>query len=107
MHRNRVSLCIKRQTGGRPAWLNRDLYLELRDKKGEFVTFGRRDKPCRRRKRLLRGYTGRKIRRAKTQLEINLTTAIIDNKNVSINTSATKGLRRTSISNLHWMQGKI
>lgn len=43
-----------------------------------------------------------KITRAKTQLELNLATAIKDNKSVSINTSATKGwLRRISI--FYWI----
>lgn len=44
----------------------------------------------------------KKIRRAKVQLDLNLATAVKDQKNVSINALATKGgLRRASI--LYWM----
>lgn len=50
MHRNEMSLYVKRKTG----------LVEQRDKKGEFVTFGRRDEQSRRSKRFFRGCTGRK-----------------------------------------------
>ncbi|KAF1590602.1 UNVERIFIED_CONTAM: hypothetical protein FQV16_0005669, partial [Eudyptes robustus] len=75
-----VSMCQKTShQGRRPAWLNRELWLELRKKrrvhdlwnKGQATQHDYKDvvRLCR-----------EKIRRAKAQLELNLATAIKDNK---------------------------
>ena len=83
--------------------MNGELWLQLRNKrrvydlwkKGQATQEDYRDvvRLCR-----------EKIRRVKAQLELNVGTAVKDNKNVSINTLATKGeLRRISI--LYWMRG--
>ncbi|KAK4820378.1 hypothetical protein QYF61_025454 [Mycteria americana] len=49
-----VPMCRKTsQWGRRAAWLNRELWVELREKKGEFMTFGRRGRQLRRTTRML------------------------------------------------------
>ncbi|KAK4832410.1 hypothetical protein QYF61_022545 [Mycteria americana] len=59
----------------RPAWLNRELWLELR-KKGRVYHVWKKGEDCKDVMRLCR----EKIRRAKAQLELNPATAVKDNK---------------------------
>ncbi|KAF1425232.1 hypothetical protein FQV24_0000448, partial [Spheniscus mendiculus] len=47
-----VPICQKMRQQGRPAWMNRELWLELRRKKREFMTFGRRGRQLRRTTRM-------------------------------------------------------
>ncbi|KAK4832377.1 hypothetical protein QYF61_022232 [Mycteria americana] len=76
--------------GRRPAWLNRELWLELREKKRVDDLWKKGQATQENYKDVMRLCT-EKIRRAKAQLELNLATAILKTiKNVSINTSATK-----------------
>lgn len=72
-------------------------------KKGELMTFGRRGRQFMKTNavRLCR----EKIRRPKAQLELNLSTAVKNNKNVSINILVTKGgLKRLSILYCMWWE---
>ena len=86
-----VPMCQKmRHQGKRPGWLNRELWLLLREKrrnyglwrKGQATQEGYKDvvRLCR-----------EKIPRAKAQVEIHLAPAVIDNRNVSTKILGTKG----------------
>ncbi|KAK4823271.1 LOW QUALITY PROTEIN: hypothetical protein QYF61_000366 [Mycteria americana] len=87
--------------GRRLAWLNRELWLELRGKRRVYDLWRKGQATQEDYKDVVR-LCREKIRGAKARLELDLATATI--KKVSINTLATKGgLRRISI--LYWMQG--
>ncbi|GAB0210066.1 hypothetical protein GRJ2_003472400 [Grus japonensis] len=101
-----VPMCQKtsQQERRRLSWLNRELCLELRKKRRVYGLWKKGQATQEDYKDVMR-LCREKIRKAKAQLELNLATAVKDNKNVSINTLATKGgLRRLSI--LYWMRGK-
>ncbi|KAK4806242.1 LOW QUALITY PROTEIN: hypothetical protein QYF61_013386 [Mycteria americana] len=74
---------LKRRTswrGRRPAWLNRELWLELRKKKRVYDLWKKGQATQEDYKDVMR--LGReKIRRAKVKLELNLATEVKDNKN--------------------------
>ncbi|KAK4824299.1 LOW QUALITY PROTEIN: hypothetical protein QYF61_013044 [Mycteria americana] len=75
-----VSMCQKMsRRGRRPAWLNRELWLELR-KKRRVYDLWRKGQATQEDYMHVMGLCRKKIRRAKTQLELNLATAVKDNK---------------------------
>ena len=86
----------------RQVLLNRDLWLELRNKRKVYGLWNRGQathEDCKYIVKLCR----EKIRKAKSQLELNLATKVKDTINISINTSAVRGgLERISIP--CWMQ---
>ncbi|KFQ22405.1 hypothetical protein N332_14875, partial [Mesitornis unicolor] len=75
-----VPVCRKMsQQGRRPAWMNRELWVELREKKRVYGLWKKgqaTQEAYRATVRLCR----EKIRRAKAQLELNLASAVKDNK---------------------------
>ena len=85
----------------RPAWLNRKLWLELRKKKRVYDLWKKGQATQADYKDVMK-LCGEKIRRAKAQLELNLATAVKDNKKCFYNYTNNK--RRISI--LYWMQGE-
>lgn len=103
--RIKSSLYIKRWVGGekqQPGQAKSFAGGQEKMSRGFSLPFGRRE--LRRTTWLFWGFK-EKIRRAEVQLELNLSTAVKDNKNISINTAPTKRrLRRISI--LYWMQGE-
>jgi len=76
-----VPMCRKISSQGRrPAWLNKDLWLELRKKKkGVYDLWKKGQAPQQDYKDVMR-LCREKIRRAKAQLKLNLATATKDNK---------------------------
>ncbi|KAK4830657.1 hypothetical protein QYF61_012537 [Mycteria americana] len=73
-------MCQKTSQRGRPpAWLNRELWLELRKKKGVYDLWKKGQATQEDYKDVVR-LCREKIRRAKAQLELSLATAIKDNK---------------------------
>ena len=100
-----IPMCRKMNRWGRRlAWLNRELWLELK-KKRRVYDLWKKGQATQEDYRAVVRLCREKIRRVKAHLELNLATAVKDNKNVSINTLATKGeLRRISI--LYWMWGE-
>lgn len=88
----------------RPGGLNRELWLELRSRRGVCELWKKGQATLEEYKDALE-LRMEKIRRANAQLELSLTAAVKGNKRASTNVSATKGgLRR--ISTLLWMQGE-
>ncbi|KFQ28363.1 hypothetical protein N332_04074, partial [Mesitornis unicolor] len=76
-----VPVCRKMsQRGRRPAWLNRELWLKLRKKKRVYNLWKKREATQKDYKVAMR-LCREKIRRAKVQLELNLASAVKDNKN--------------------------
>ncbi|KAK4832555.1 LOW QUALITY PROTEIN: hypothetical protein QYF61_024055 [Mycteria americana] len=92
------------QQGRRLAWLNRELWLELRKKRRVYDLWKKGQTTREDYKDVVR-LCREKIRRAKAQLELNVATAVKDNKTVSIKPLATKGGPRR-ISILYWMRGE-
>ncbi|KAK4817900.1 hypothetical protein QYF61_002284 [Mycteria americana] len=75
-----VPICQKTsQKGGRPAWLNRELWLELRKKRRVYDLWKKGQATQEDYKDVMR-FCREKIRRAKAHLELNLPTAVKDNK---------------------------
>ncbi|GAB0207710.1 hypothetical protein GRJ2_003236700 [Grus japonensis] len=75
-----VPMCRKTgQQGRRPAWLNRELWLELRKKRRVYGLWKKGQATQEDYKDIVR-LCREKIRRAKAQLELNLATAVKDNK---------------------------
>ena len=75
-----VPMCQKTsQQGRRLAWLNRELWLELRKKRSVYDIWNKGQATQEDCKDVVRLYR-EKIRRAKAQLELNLATAVKDNK---------------------------
>ncbi|KAK4814759.1 hypothetical protein QYF61_026736 [Mycteria americana] len=82
--------------GRRPAWLNRELWLELRKKRRVYNLWKKGQATQEDYKGVAR-LCREKIRRAKAELELNLATAVKDKKKPSSNTLAAKGeLKRIS-----------
>ncbi|KAK4813363.1 hypothetical protein QYF61_003562 [Mycteria americana] len=80
--------------GRRPAWLTRELWLELRKKRRVYDLWKKGQATQEDYKGVAR-LCREKIRRAKAELELSLATAVKDNKNTSSNTLAAEGeLRR-------------
>ena len=74
-----VPMCRNRsQQGRRPAWLNRELWLELRKKRRLYDLWKKGQATQEDYKDVVR-LCREKIRRAKAQLELNLATTIKDN----------------------------
>lgn len=99
-------MCRKISQQGRPAlaWLNRELWLELREKKENLSSLeegagssGGLYKDVMRLRR-------EKIRRAKAPLELHLATAVKDNKKCFHKYIGNTG-RLKRISNLYWRHG--
>ncbi|PKU48587.1 rna-directed dna polymerase from mobile element jockey-like [Limosa lapponica baueri] len=75
-----VPMCRKTsRQGRRPAWLNRDLLLDLRNKRRVYNLWKRGQASHEDYKEVVK-LCREKIRRAKEQLELNLATAVKDNK---------------------------
>ncbi|KAK4824953.1 hypothetical protein QYF61_021641 [Mycteria americana] len=72
-------MCRKTSWWGRPAWLNRELWLELREKRRIYDLWKKGQATQELYKDVMR-FCREKIRRAKAQLELNLATAVKDNK---------------------------
>ncbi|GAB0179390.1 mitochondrial enolase superfamily member 1 [Grus japonensis] len=75
--------------GRRPAWLNRELWLELR-KKGRVYGLWKKMQATQEDYKDVMRLCREKIRRAKAQLELNLATAVKDNKKCISNKRRTK-----------------
>ncbi|KAK4828384.1 hypothetical protein QYF61_026122 [Mycteria americana] len=97
-HRNIVTSWRAR----RPAWLNRELWLEIRKKRRVYDLWKKGQATQKDYKDVVR-LCRQKIRRAKAQLELNLTTAIKDNKKCFCKYIHNK---RRSKENLHPLLGK-
>ncbi|KFV53301.1 hypothetical protein N328_01413, partial [Gavia stellata] len=75
-----IPMCWKiSQQERRLAWLNRELWMELREKKRVYDLWKKGQTSLEEYKNVVRFYR-EKIRRAKTQLELNLVTAVKSNK---------------------------
>lgn len=98
-----MSLCAEKRAGARrPAWLNRELWLELRGK--EKVGLSPLEDGVGSSGGLQGCHEVMQGENWKGQPELNLATAIKDNTSLSINALAIKGaLRRISI--LYWVCG--
>jgi len=66
-------------SGRRPAWLNRELWLELRKKRRVYILWKKGQATQEDYKDIMR-LCREKVRRAKAQLELSLAIAIKDNK---------------------------
>jgi len=72
-----IPMCQKTNRQGRPTWLNRELWLELRKRKRMYDLWRNRQATQEDYKDVMR-LCREKIRRAKAQLELNLSTAVKD-----------------------------
>ena len=98
-----VPVCRKTSRRGRRlAWLNRDLWLDLKNKRRIYCLWKRGQVSHEDYKDVVK-LCRENIRRAKVQLELNLATAVKDNKNVSIHSLTPKG-GLGKISLFYWMQ---
>ncbi|KAK4823930.1 hypothetical protein QYF61_008316 [Mycteria americana] len=93
-----VPMCRKMsQRGRRPAWLNKELWLELRKKRRVYDLWKKGQATQEDYKDVVR-LCRKKIRRARAQLELNLATAIKDNKKCLYKNISNK---RRAKENLH------
>ncbi|KAK4824255.1 hypothetical protein QYF61_012521 [Mycteria americana] len=73
-----VPMCQKTSRQGRPAWLNRELWLELRGKR-RIYDLWKKGQATQEDYKDVKRFCREQIRRAEAQLELNLATAVKDN----------------------------